>query len=52
MLDEFTYLLTDFTSCKFSIVKESNIQVKNTKGKKRISNLPSKKFKIKKNKFK
>jgi hypothetical protein len=51
MLDKFTYLLADFTSCKFSIVEESIIQEKNSKAKERTSNLPWKKFKIKKNKF-
>jgi hypothetical protein len=51
MLDELTYLLTDFTSCKFYIVEKSILQEKNSKTKERTSNLSCKKFKIKKNKF-
>jgi hypothetical protein len=49
MLDEFTYLLADFTSCKFSFGEESILQEKNSKAKERTSNLPCKKnFKLNK----
>jgi hypothetical protein len=34
MLDEFTYLLADFTSCKFSFGEESILQEKTQKQKK------------------
>jgi hypothetical protein len=40
MLDEFTYLLADFTSCKFSFGEESIIQEKNSKAKERTTNVP------------
>jgi hypothetical protein len=50
MMDEFTYLLGDFTSCKFCNGEESIIKERNSKNKERTTDVPCK-FK-KKNKYK
>jgi hypothetical protein len=49
-LDEFTYLLADFTSCKFTNGEESIIKERNSMITERTANVPCKI--IKKNKLK
>jgi hypothetical protein len=42
MLDEFTFLLADFTSCKFSNGEESILQERHSKIHERTANVPCK----------
>jgi hypothetical protein len=41
-MDDFTYLLADFTSCKFSFGEESILQERNSKIQERTTNIPCK----------
>jgi hypothetical protein len=50
-LDEFTYLLADFTSCKFTNGEESIIKERNSMITERTANVIIKKNKLKINKY-
>jgi hypothetical protein len=50
MLDEFTYLLADFTTCKLSLGEESILQEKNSRVRERTGGVPCKKIRNNKKK--